>query len=97
MLDKSLAPNSSTATQLRSFIEKLERLEEEKSELMETIRDVFAEAKGMGFDPKIMRQVLRLRKMKPEDFVEQEQLLDLYLNALGMDRPAQEMMDQLGE
>lgn len=79
----------STAQHLRSFIERLERLEEEKRELADTIRDVFSEAKGAGFDPKVMRQVLRLRKMKPEDLTEQEQLLDLYLSALGMERSAE--------
>lgn len=74
----------STAQRLRSFIERLENLEEEKRTLAETVRDVFSEAKGSGFDPKVMRQVLRLRKMKPEDLSEQEQLLALYLTALGM-------------
>lgn len=74
----------STAQQLRSFIERIERLEEEKRALAEDIREVFNEAKGAGFDPKVMRQVLRLRKMKPEDLTEQEQLLALYLTALGM-------------
>lgn len=70
--------------QLRQFIEKVERLEEEKAELMNTIREVFAEAKGNGFDIKIMRQVLKMRKMKQEDLMEQEELLTLYLQALGM-------------
>jgi len=70
--------------QLRQFIEKVERLEEEKAELMDTIREVFAEAKGNGFDIKIMKQVLKMRKMKQEDLMEQEELLTLYLQALGM-------------
>jgi uncharacterized protein (UPF0335 family) len=79
-----MEPNAQTAHQLKAAIEKIERLEDEKTELMQTIRDVFAEAKGFGFDPKIMRQVLKLRKMKREEYLEQEQLLETYLNALGM-------------
>lgn len=70
--------------ELRQFIEKIERLEEEKAELMETIREVFAEAKGGGFDVKIMKQVLKMRKMKQDELMEQEELLTLYLQALGM-------------
>jgi uncharacterized protein (UPF0335 family) len=70
--------------QLRQYIEKVERLEEEKAELMEALREVFGEAKGNGFDVKIMKQVLKMRKMKQEDLMEQEELLTLYLQALGM-------------
>lgn len=73
-----------SGNQLRLFIEKVERLEEEKAELMENIREVFSEAKSVGFDPKIMKQILKLRKMKREDLAEQEELLDLYKAALGM-------------
>ncbi|EKE75816.1 MULTISPECIES: DUF2312 domain-containing protein [Oceanibaculum] len=69
---------------LRSFIERIERLEEEKAALAADIREIFAEAKGVGFDTKIMRQVLKLRKLDREDRQEQETLLDLYLQALGM-------------
>ncbi len=69
---------------LRSFIERIERLEEEKATLMADIREVYAEAKGTGFDPKIMRQVVRIRKMEPSDRQEQEYVLDTYLAALGM-------------
>lgn len=69
---------------LRSFIERLENLDEEKREIQDQIKDVLAEAKGEGFDTSIMRQLLRLRKMKPHDRSEQEELLDLYKNALGM-------------
>jgi uncharacterized protein (UPF0335 family) len=69
---------------LRSFIERIERLEEEKATLMADIREVYAEAKGTGFDPKIMRQVVRIRKMEPSDRQEQEYVLDTYLSALGM-------------
>jgi uncharacterized protein (UPF0335 family) len=73
-----------TAEQLRSYVERIERLEEEKAEIAVTIREVFAEAKANGFDTKVMRQVLKLRKMDAQDRAEQESLLDLYLRALGM-------------
>ena len=59
--------------QLRQYIEKVERLEEEKADLMEAIREVFGEAKGNGFDVKIMKQVLKMRKMKQEELMEQEE------------------------
>jgi uncharacterized protein (UPF0335 family) len=72
------------AHQLRLFIEKIERLEEDKAKLMEDIKEVFSEAKGSGFDPQVMKQILKLRKMKHEDIAEQEELLDLYKQALGM-------------
>lgn len=70
--------------QLRLFIEKIERLEEEKFELQENIREVFAEAKSTGFDVKVMKQIIKMRKMKNEELQEQEELLDLYRQALGM-------------
>lgn len=73
-----------TAEQLRAYIERVERLEEEKAETAANIREVFAEAKANGFDTKIMQQVIKLRKMEPQDRQEQESLLDLYLRALGM-------------
>lgn len=72
------------AGQLRSLIERIERLEEEKKGISDDIRDVFAEAKGNGFDTKVMRQVIRLRKMEPAERAESEAILDLYLHALGM-------------
>ena len=71
-------------TQLRSFIERIERLEEEKKTIADDIRDVYAEAKGNGFDTKVMRQVIRLRKKEPAERQEEEALLDLYMHALGM-------------
>lgn len=70
--------------QLRSFIERIETLEDEKRELQEQIKEVFNEARGEGFDVKVMRQVLKLRRMKPHDRSEQEELLDLYKSAIGM-------------
>jgi uncharacterized protein (UPF0335 family) len=69
---------------LRSFIERIERLEEEKAALAADIREVYSEAKGNGFDTKIMRQVVRIRKLDSADRQEQEAILDLYLSALGM-------------
>lgn len=69
---------------LKSYIERVERLEEEKSTIGADIRDVYAEAKGNGFDPKIMRQVIRLRKMDKFELEENETILDLYKRALGM-------------
>ena len=72
------------ADQLRSYIERIEKLEEEKAIIATDIRDVFAEAKGNGYDAKTMRQVLKLRKMDHSDRDEQEYLLDVYKRALGM-------------
>ena len=72
------------ADRLRSLIERIERLEEEKAALAGDIREVYAEAKGSGFDTKIMRQIVRLRKLDKADLQEQETLLDLYKRALGL-------------
>ncbi|MEL0112802.1 MAG: DUF2312 domain-containing protein [Rickettsiales bacterium] len=72
---------------LRSFIERVERLEEEKATIAVDIREVYAEAKATGFDPKIMRQIVRLRKMESDDRQEQEALLEIYKSALGMAPP----------
>jgi uncharacterized protein (UPF0335 family) len=72
------------AAQLRSIIERIERLEEEKKSLSDDIRDVFAEAKANGFDTKVLRQVIRLRKQDADERQEQEAVLDLYMHALGM-------------
>jgi uncharacterized protein (UPF0335 family) len=69
---------------LRSFVERIERLEEEKTALGADIREVYSEAKGQGFDTKLMRQVVRLRKMETADRQEQAALLDIYMDALGM-------------
>ena len=70
------------AAKLKSFVERIERLESEKSELGGDIREVYAEAKGSGFDTKIMRQVVRLRKLDSAARREQDELLDLYRRAL---------------
>ncbi|MBM3478543.1 MAG: DUF2312 domain-containing protein [Alphaproteobacteria bacterium] len=74
--------SSIAAAKLRSFVERIEKLEAEKTELAADIREVYAEAKGNGFDTKIMRQVIRLRKMEEPDRREQDELLDLYRRAL---------------
>jgi uncharacterized protein (UPF0335 family) len=70
--------------QLKSFIERVERLEKEKAALTADIREVYSEAKGTGLDTAIMRQVVRLRKLDKADFQERQAILDLYLSALGM-------------
>lgn len=69
---------------LKSFVERIERLEEEKAALTADVRDVYAEAKSAGFDVRILRQVIRLRKMDEPERNEQEELLSLYMRALGM-------------
>jgi len=70
--------------QLRHYIERLERLEAEKSVIGEDIKEVLSEAKGNGYDTKVLRQVLKIRKVSTNDRVEQEVLLEAYLSALGM-------------
>ena len=81
----SVIPRSGAgAEKLTQFIERIERLEEEKRALMADIRDVYAEAKATGFEPKIMRQVVRLRAMDRDLLSEQDALLDTYRNALGL-------------
>ncbi len=68
--------------QIRSFIERIERLEEEKKGLGEDIKEVYASAKAVGFDTKVMRKVISLRKLDPADRAEQEALLDVYMHAI---------------
>lgn len=72
------------ADQLQSLVSRIERLEDDKANIMSDIRDVYAEAKSQGFDVKVMRQVIRLRKMEEHDYQEQQEILDLYKRALGM-------------
>ena len=69
---------------LRQYIEKIEKLEEEKAELQEHVKETFAQAKNDGFDVKIMRKILAMRKMKKEELMEQQELLEIYAKALGM-------------
>ena len=71
--------------QLRLFIERIERLEEEKKGIADDIRDTYNEAKSNGYDPKIMRQIVRLRKLPVLDRKEMEAILDVYKSALGID------------
>lgn len=73
-----------TADQLRSIVERIERLEEEKTNIASDIRDVYGEAKAVGYDVKTLRQVVRLRKLDRHELDEQEYTLDLYKRALGM-------------
>ncbi len=72
------------ADRLRSFVERIEKLEEEKAALSADVRDVYAEAKGSGFDTKTIRQIVKLRKLDSSDREEQESLLDLYKRVLDM-------------
>ncbi len=72
------------ADRLRSIVERIERLEEERKALASAIKDIYTEAKSAGFDVKVLRQIIRLRKQEPSDVEEQETLLDLYRRALGM-------------
>lgn len=75
---------SISADRLRSLIERIERLEEEKKALSSDIKDIYSEAKSAGFDAKVIRQLIRLRTQAPAEVEEQEALLDLYRRALGM-------------
>ena len=75
---------AATDDRLRLLIERVERLEEEKKGIADDIPDVYSEAKAVGYDSKIMRQIVRLRKMKPDDRAEMETILDLYKAALGL-------------
>lgn len=70
---------------LKSFFDRIERLEEERKDLSDDIKDVYAEAKGVGFDTKTMRKIMKLRKMNPDARREQDELLELYKAAVGME------------
>jgi len=82
--DVSAEMNQATAGQLKAIIERIERLEEEKKALADDIREVYAEAKANGFDAKVLRRIVSLRKQDVDERKEQEEILDLYLSALGM-------------
>ncbi len=77
-------PSGIAVNQLRSIIERIERLEEEKAAIAEDIKEVYAEAKANGYDTKTLREVIRIRKMDTAERQEMDALLDLYLAALGM-------------
>lgn len=73
-----------TADELRQFIERYEQLEAEKKDIAEQMKEVMAEAKGRGYDTKVMRKVIALRKRKPDEIAEEEAIIDMYRSALGM-------------
>lgn len=73
------------AERLKSFVERVERLEDEKKALAGDIKEVYSEAKGVGFDTKIMRKIVQIRRLDPADRREQEEILDLYKRALGLE------------
>jgi uncharacterized protein (UPF0335 family) len=77
--------NSAEAKHLLAFIERIERLEEDKKQVSEDIKDVYAEAKGSGYDVKIMRKIVSIRKQDRDKRREEEEILGLYLTALGME------------
>jgi uncharacterized protein (UPF0335 family) len=81
----SEAGHNAADDRLRLLIERIERLEEEKTGIADDIKDVYLEAKAVGYDVKIMRMVVKLRKMKPDDRREQEAILETYKIALGLD------------
>ena len=74
-----------TADELRQFVERFEQLESEKKDIAEQQKELLAEARGRGYDTKIMRKVIALRKRKPDEIAEEEAVLQLYMNALEMD------------
>ena len=80
-----MAESNFAREQLKAIVERIERLEEEKKGIGDDIKDVYSEAKSTGYDPKIMRQIVRLRKLKPDDRREMEAILDTYKNALGLE------------
>lgn len=77
-------PVNIAGERIKSTIERVERLEEEKKALAEDIKEVYGEAKGFGLDPKILRRIIKLRKMEPEKRQEEDELLTLYMSAIGM-------------
>jgi len=81
---RAAAPARIAKEHLRAFVERIERLEEEKKTIADDVRDVYAEAKGNGFDVKALRTIVRLRKQDANERAEQETILETYLQALGM-------------
>ena len=77
--------SNATAGQLKAFIERIERLEEDKKAITDDIKDVYAEAKGNGFDTKVLRKIVSIRKQDQNERKEQDEILSLYLSALGME------------
>lgn len=83
-VERALSSSSPASDELRSIIERIERLEEEKKGLSDDIKDIKSEGKGRGYDMKIVARIIAIRKMKKEDFQQQEGTLETYLQALGM-------------
>ena len=84
MQDNSTDSYGVAAGELKAFIERIERLEDEKKEISEQIKEVMAEAKGRGYDTKVLRKVISLRKRRADDIAEEEAILEMYKAALGM-------------
>ena len=80
----TVSTDSVAQDQIRAFIERIERMEEEKKAISDDIKEIYAEAKGNGFDTKVLRQIIRIRKQDHAERMEQEALLELYMAALGM-------------
>ena len=85
-----MANESVAQDQLRAFIERIERMEEEKQAIADDIKEIYAEAKGNGFDTRVLRQIVRIRKQDASERMEQEALLELYMAALGMSNTPKE-------
>jgi len=81
---KMVDTGSFAADRLRTIIERIERLEEDRAALNSDLKEVMSEAKGAGFDTKTIRQIVRLRKLEPTERIEQEQLLEIYRSAVGL-------------
>lgn len=84
MNDQANDPYNVTAAELRQFIERIEQLEAEKKDLAEQVKEVFAECRGRGYDVKVIRKLLALRKRDKDDVAEEEAILEMYKQALGM-------------
>ncbi len=85
MVENTMGANTLDGGHLKSFIERIERLEEEKKAIADDIKDIYAEAKGTGYDVKIMRKIVSIRKQDAAKRREEEEILDLYLSALGQE------------
>ena len=90
----TVSTESVAQDQLRAFIERIERMEEEKRAISDDIKEIYAEAKGNGFDTKVLRQIVRIRKQDHAERMEQEALLELYMAALGMAAAPREDEDE---
>ena len=94
MAKPTVSTESVAQDQLRAFIERIERMEEEKKAISDDIKEIYAEAKGNGFDTKVLRQIVRIRKQDASERMEQEALLDLYMAALGMQNAPRDEDDE---